>query len=101
MKRLMVRGINCTHMESMAVAMQRHPASCKVGEFLRSELAVMVKANRVYLKKRGTVRLLQLLKNSFWKAPFRSALIFEVLNTRACAAKARAYPAIKAPAPIA
>lgn len=101
MKKLVVRGVNCTHMESIAVARQQHSVGCKVGEFLRSELAIMEKANRVYLKKRGTVRLLQLLKNSFWKAPFRSALIFDVLNTRAFAAKAKAQRGAKTPVPMA
>jgi hypothetical protein len=96
MRSLVVRGVNCTQMENMAVAATQHPEDTLVGQFLRKELAAMLEANRRYLKKRGTKRLVQLLGNSFWKAPLRSALIFEVLNDRAFNAKVRSRSAAKA-----
>jgi len=77
-------------MEDIAVVMRQYPSNCSVGRFLRIEMAEMAEANRVYFKKRGTERLLQLLANSFWKAPCRSALIFDVINMRAVAARSEA-----------
>lgn len=88
MKRLIVCGINCSHMEDINVAIQQYPASCHVGRFLRKEMAEMAEANRAYLNKRSTGRLLQLFGQTVWKAPCRSALIFEVINRRALAARA-------------
>lgn len=73
MRRLVVRGVNCTQMENLAAAATQYPEDTVVGEFLREKLGVMLEANRKYLRKRGTQRLLELLGNSFWKAPLRSA----------------------------
>jgi hypothetical protein len=101
MRKVIVGGVNCTHMEEMILACHSHPAVTYVGDFLRSELAIMEKANRKYLKKRGTVRLLQLLKNSFWTSPFRSALILDVLNRRAVAVKVKAKRGVRASASVA
>jgi hypothetical protein len=101
MRAVVVRGVNCTQMENMAVAVTQHPENTLVGEFLRKELATMLEANRKYLKKRGTKRLVQLLGNSFWKAPLRSALIFEVLNDRAFNAKVKSRPVARAPMAVA
>ena len=70
-------------MEALAATIYVHGADTQCGREAEKLLEPLDGANRRYLRKRNTPRLIQLLRNSFWTNPHRSALIFEVLHQRA------------------
>lgn len=82
-RHLVVCGIDCSQMETLATRLFVQGPDSDRGRALRQQLEPLDRINRRYLKKRNTPRLIQLLKNSFWAHPHRSALIFEVLQQRA------------------
>ena len=81
--RLVVCGTDCSQMEVLATSVFLHGPNSETGRTAHQNLEPLDRINRRYLKKRNTPRLVQLLKNSFWTNPHRSALIFEVLHRRA------------------
>lgn len=81
--KLIVCGTDCSAMESLATSVFLHGPNSEAGRAATQILEPLDRINRRYLKKRNTPRLVQLLKNSFWTNPHRSALIFEVLYRRA------------------
>ncbi len=82
-KRLIVDGVDCSQMEVLAAKVLQYGPESLSGRKALELMEPMVRANRRYLRKRNTVRLVQLFVNNFWRSPHRARLIFEVFNGRA------------------